>query len=125
MEVATGLAGRSAVVMTADARAVVPEGDRFDAVDLAQVMEVFGSGFLEPAFVRGQKRLTDAWHRLAVHIEQGAHLFDDVGQSDSVRETVGLDPRRGELRSALVVDLLGDLGHAGPGGEALGPDPPR
>ncbi|GGL06422.1 hypothetical protein Sme01_66670 [Sphaerisporangium melleum] len=88
-------------------------------------MEIFGPGTLQPAFVGAEKSLTNAGHRLAVAFEQGPHLFDNVGQSDSVSETMRFDPSCPELRAALFENLLGDPGHGAPARQASRTSPPR
>ncbi|MEU4535144.1 hypothetical protein AB0G15_09785 [Streptosporangium sp. NPDC023825] len=113
------------VAVATDARAVVPEGGGFDPVGGAQVVQVFGTGPLQPALVRGQERLTDAGGRLAVAFEQRPYLFDDVRESDTMREAVTFNPSGPELRTTLFVDFLGYLRRGLPGGQATGPDLPR
>ncbi|GAA3103851.1 hypothetical protein GCM10020001_021460 [Nonomuraea salmonea] len=112
------------MAVAADAGRVIAQGDRFDPVDRAQVMQVFGAGAFQPALVGRQQGLSDAGHRLGVALEQGSHLFDDVGQRDPVGQSMRLDAGRAELRRARLVDLISYLSRRAPGGEAPGPDPP-
>nr|BFE82254.1 hypothetical protein GCM10020093_048550 [Planobispora longispora] len=113
------------MAVAADARALVSKGDRFHPVDGAQVMQVFGAGSLQPALVSGQERLPDARRRFRVALEQCPDLFDHVGESDAVRETMTFDARGPELATALLVDLLGDLRRGASRGQASRPDLPR
>ncbi|MFD1117418.1 hypothetical protein [Sphaerisporangium aureirubrum] len=109
MEAASDDAGHAVAVAT-DARPVVAEGDRFDPVDGAQIVEVLRSRPLEAAFVGAQKRLADAGHRFAVAFEQRADLFDDVGQGDAMSEPVRFNASCPKMRGTLFVNLLGDSG---------------
>ncbi|GAA3825395.1 hypothetical protein GCM10022226_52620 [Sphaerisporangium flaviroseum] len=88
-------------------------------------MEVLGPGSLKTALVGAEKRFPDAGHRFAVPLEQGAHLFDDVGKSDAMGETMRFDSCCPELRSTLFMNLFGDSGSTAPDRQAARPSSPR
>ncbi|MFD1500323.1 hypothetical protein [Streptosporangium lutulentum] len=111
--------------MATDAGAVVSEGDRFDPVGGAQVVEVFGTGPFQPALIGGEKRLTYTWCRFSVTFEQRPYLFDHIREGDAMRKAMTFNPCCPKLWITLFIDQLGDMRRALPDSQAFGPNLPR